>query len=58
MTGTVIGKSYLGAVVRLHIGLAGSGLHAIVPAAERTPSEGERVDVSFPREALHLMEPA
>ena len=58
MMGVVLGKSYLGAVVRLHVRVSGTELHAIVPSTDTTPAEGERVAVSFARDALHLMEPA
>jgi putative spermidine/putrescine transport system ATP-binding protein len=56
LSGTVVSRSYLGAAVRLAIEAEGTRLHALVPATDGVPGEGEAVALSFPREALHLME--
>ena len=42
--------------VRLAIEAEGQRLHALVPSTGAVPAEGETVTLSFPREALHLME--
>ena len=56
MTGTILTRSYLGAVVRLLIDLNGTSLHASVPSAEAVPGEGEKVTLGFAKDAIHLME--
>jgi putative spermidine/putrescine transport system ATP-binding protein len=56
LSGTIVSRSYLGAIVRLHIDLNGTELHASVPSNETVPAEGERVTVGFARDAIHLME--
>ncbi|MDO8360077.1 MAG: ABC transporter ATP-binding protein, partial [Devosia sp.] len=56
MTGTIVTRSYLGAVVRLLIDLTGTSLHASVPSTEAVPGEGEKVTLGFAKDAIHLME--
>ena len=56
LTGTVVSRSYLGATIRLAIGLNGMLLHATMPPAEDVPVEGDQVTIGFSKDALHLME--
>jgi putative spermidine/putrescine transport system ATP-binding protein len=56
LTGTIVSRSYLGAVTRLLIDLNGTRLHAAVPSTETVPGEGQKVTLGFTKDALHLME--
>ena len=56
LSGTVTARSYLGASTRLAINANGALLHALVPSADELPLEGQAVSLSFPKDALHLME--
>ena len=56
LSGTVTSRSYLGASVRLGIALRDGPIHAVVPAADDVPVEGDRVNLGFSKDALHLME--
>jgi len=56
IAGKVVSRSYLGASVRLAIEAEGVRLHALAPANDRVPVEGDVVVLSFPPDALHLME--
>ena len=56
MAGTVVSRSYLGAMTRLAIDLKGRVVHAVVPSAGDVPGEGEAVTLGFAGDALHLME--
>jgi putative spermidine/putrescine transport system ATP-binding protein len=56
MTGTIVSRSYLGAVVRLLIDLNGTMLHAAVPSSEGVPGEGEKVTIGFAKDAIFVME--
>ncbi|MDR3472490.1 MAG: ABC transporter ATP-binding protein [Devosia sp.] len=56
ISGTMVSKSYLGASIRLAIEAEGARLHALVPATDSVPAEGEAVALIFAPEALHLME--
>jgi putative spermidine/putrescine transport system ATP-binding protein len=56
MTGTIVSRLYLGPVIRLHIDLNGTQLHASVPVTESVLAEGAQVAVQFDKDALHLMD--
>jgi putative spermidine/putrescine transport system ATP-binding protein len=56
LTGTVVSRSYMGAVTRLAIDLGKSRINAVLPATGDVPAEGDRVTVGFAKDALHLME--
>ena len=56
LTGTVTSRSYLGAGTRFAIDLNGTRVHAVVPAADDLPGEGDLVAIGFSKEALHFME--
>ena len=56
LSGTVVSRSYLGATTRLGIDAGGTLLHAVVASTGDVPAEGERVTLSFGRDAVHMME--
>ena len=56
LTGTVTSRSYLGAGTRFAIDLNGTKVHAVVPASDDLPGEGDLVAIGFSKEALHFME--
>ena len=58
LTGTILTRSYQGPTTRLAIDLNGTLIHAVVPASDDVPAEGEQVTLGFAKDALHLMEDA
>ncbi|WP_415184038.1 ABC transporter ATP-binding protein [Phaeovulum sp.] len=58
LNGPVTGLRYLGAGTRLTIALPGFEVAALVPTGQPLPAPGSDVGLTFPPEALHLMEEA
>lgn len=56
LTGTVLTRSYQGAITRLGIDLNGTYIHAVVPSADDVPQVSDRVTLGFTKDAIHLME--
>jgi putative spermidine/putrescine transport system ATP-binding protein len=54
MTGTVVSRSYLGATTRLAVDVDGSRIQVVAPSGEALPAEGESVNLTFARGALHM----
>jgi len=58
VTGLVVAQNFLGAATRLAIEVEGLRLHAVLPATQTSPSEGETVSLAWSESDLHLMEDA
>ncbi len=56
LTGVVTSRSYMGSTTRLAIDLKGLKLHAVVPATDDVPAEGDSVTIGFAKDALNLLE--
>ncbi|MCB1495643.1 MAG: ABC transporter ATP-binding protein [Bauldia sp.] len=56
VTGLVVARNFLGAATRLAIEVEGLRLHAVLPATQTPPSEGETVSLAWNPSDLHLME--
>ncbi|MGC4023710.1 MAG: ABC transporter ATP-binding protein [Mesorhizobium sp.] len=52
----VVALNYLGASTRVGLDINGLRLHAMIPAGQPLPEQGERVTISFNREQIHLMD--
>lgn len=58
LQGRVLSCSFLGAANRVLVGVNGTRINVMSPAATSIPAEGEPVTLSFDRSDLHLMETA
>jgi putative spermidine/putrescine transport system ATP-binding protein len=56
--GTVVARNFLGASTRIAIEVEGLRLHAVLPASQPAPAEGETVSLSWEPAQLHLMDEA
>jgi putative spermidine/putrescine transport system ATP-binding protein len=58
VTGTVVSRNFLGASTRIAVEVDGLRLHAVLPASQPAPAEGETVSLSWDPAQLHLMDEA
>ncbi len=58
VTGIVAARNFLGASTRIAVEVEGLRLHAVLPAAQPAPAEGESVSLAWSPSALHLMDDA
>ena len=56
LTGPVTSQRYLGAGTRIIVDAAGTDISAFVPAGTPIPATGQTVGLTFPPDALHVME--
>jgi len=56
VTGTVYARNFLGASTRLAVDVDGLRLHAVLPASDTAPAEGETVTLGWDPAQLHLMD--